>query len=70
VAAVERAVARPGSERVETALSLLQLTRELELHLDLDRAQELVYEALSGDGPSNAELLPLAAALGLAVEPN
>ncbi len=64
LAAVERAAADPTDERVEAALDLLRLTRELDLRLDLDRCQEIVYDRIvAGDGD---RLRPLAEALGLA----
>ena len=46
LAAVERAIAQPDEERVGAALGLLRLTVHLGLGLNLDRAQEVVYDAL------------------------
>jgi alpha-amylase/alpha-mannosidase (GH57 family) len=60
--AVAGAVASPDLVHVGGALALLRLVRELELHVDLDRAQELVWDA--ADRP---QLESLAGALGLAV---
>jgi alpha-amylase/alpha-mannosidase (GH57 family) len=65
LAAVQRAVEQPDADRVDAALALLRLMRDLDLHPSLDRPQELVYDALGG--PDAARLRPLAEALGLAV---
>ena len=66
LAAVERAVERPhDDERAGAALGLLRLVRRLDLPLDLERPQELVFEAIRVDG--GASLRQLGAALGLAV---
>jgi hypothetical protein len=51
LAAVERVIEEPDSARVDAALGLLRLTRDLGLGVNLDRAQELVFDALRrGDG--------------------
>jgi hypothetical protein len=65
--AVERAVADPSTERVGAALSLLGLMEELGVDLDLDRAQEVVYDALVAPSPSDG-LVVLGDALGLATD--
>jgi alpha-amylase/alpha-mannosidase (GH57 family) len=66
LAAVERAVEQPDDdERAGAALGLLRLVRGLDLPLDLERPQELVFEAMRGDG--GASLRTLGAALGLGV---
>jgi hypothetical protein len=55
----------------ERALGLLALSTDLGVGLNIDRAQELVYEALAGDGEARAApptFSLLAVALGLAVE--
>lgn len=65
--AVDRAVDADGdAPAVEPALQLLDLARDLELHPDVDVAQERVYDALHTH-PTPA-LRELGAALGLAVE--
>jgi hypothetical protein len=60
----------PG-EAAQRALGLLQLATELGIGMNVDRAQELVYEALApldGDVSSSAPaVLLLGAALGLAI---
>ena len=57
---VRRAV---GGESCGAALDTLALARELGIDADLDRAQELVYEAVQAD--HRPDLAPLAEALGL-----
>jgi hypothetical protein len=67
--AVERAVAAGnggGPDAVDAALQLLLLARDLELHPDVDVAQELVYDALLERPTPSLRLL--GTALGLAVE--
>jgi alpha-amylase/alpha-mannosidase (GH57 family) len=63
LAAVEAAVAEPAPERVGAALSMVRLVRDLGLEIDIDRAQEVVHDAMAGTGDV---LAPLAEALGLA----
>jgi hypothetical protein len=46
LAAVERVMDEPDDSRVDAALGLLRLTRDLGLGVDLDRAQELVFDGL------------------------
>jgi hypothetical protein len=69
LAAVERAVEAPDDEdRVAAALALLRLVRDLDLHLalDLERAQERVFDARR-ERPDEEGLVRLARALGLMV---
>jgi alpha-amylase/alpha-mannosidase (GH57 family) len=73
--AVARAVEDPSVDRVGAALGLLQLVQALDLHIDRDRAQEVVYDALAGGerderpaGGAEPSLRLLAGALGLAVD--
>jgi hypothetical protein len=69
LSAVDRALEAPHDEDcVESALAVLRLARELDLHLalDLERAQERVFEARR-DRPDDEGLARLAAALGLMV---
>jgi alpha-amylase/alpha-mannosidase (GH57 family) len=67
VAAVERAVEDPADdERARAALDLLRLVRDLDLPLNLERPQELVFEALRRGQPGPS-LRNLGAALGVAV---
>jgi alpha-amylase/alpha-mannosidase (GH57 family) len=62
-AVLERASASDADDPVKAALDTLALARELAIHPDLDRAQELVYDTVrSADRP---DLAPLAEALGL-----
>jgi hypothetical protein len=63
--AVERAVEDPEPPRIAAALQLLRLTRQLGLSVDIDRSQELVLEALGGNGDS--PLRSLAGALGIRI---
>jgi hypothetical protein len=65
--AVEQAVA-DGEDAVEAALALLRLAADLDLHPDIDRAQELAYAALTGDKAGDDGLRRLGAALHLAVD--
>jgi hypothetical protein len=69
LAAVDRAVEAPDDEdRVAAALALLRLVRDLDLHLalDLERAQERVFDARR-ERPDEEGLVRLARALGLMV---
>jgi alpha-amylase/alpha-mannosidase (GH57 family) len=66
LAAVERAVHTPDDEHVDAALGLLHISRDLDLGLDVERAQELVFDALrAGDVPEG--IARLGDALGLAI---
>ena len=65
--AVQRVVADGGHD-VEAPLALLQLAADLDLRPDLDRAQEVVYEAVTrGTTAPGEPLRRLADALNLAV---
>ncbi len=68
--AVERAVEDPDPARIEAALQLLRLTRQLGLAPDIDRSQELVLAALDDPAGSSgsSSLRSLAGALGIRVE--
>jgi alpha-amylase/alpha-mannosidase (GH57 family) len=63
--AVRLLVAEPSEENRRSALALLGLTRRLGLEIDVDRAQEAVFAALSGPG-GRPELGEIARELGLA----
>jgi alpha-amylase/alpha-mannosidase (GH57 family) len=65
-ATVRAAVAEPESENREAALSLIDLANKLSLHANLERAQEIVYEALQTDRALGARVARLASTLGLA----
>jgi alpha-amylase/alpha-mannosidase (GH57 family) len=74
VAAVRRAVASPAE--VASAFAALDISAELEIHPSLDQAQEVVYQAVHGEGEGDSDgaavgdpdprLRRLAARLGLA----
>ena len=65
--AVGAAVSDPSrAEGAEAALAVLEVSRDLGLTLDLERAQELVHDALSSGSPA-AALRRLAEALHLTV---
>jgi len=65
LAAVERVIDDPDDERVDAALGLLRLTRDLDLGINSERAQELVLDALHrGDG--GEAMRRLGDALGIA----
>jgi hypothetical protein len=60
------AVTRPGPEDVEAARTLIQLTKKLGLAVNLESAQEAVYETLvNGSGSAVKALEPLALLLGI-----
>lgn len=65
-AVVERVVTDPTPANVESALDLLQLTRDLDLAIDITPAQERVFDALQAH-PTDAGLQELGRALHLAV---
>jgi hypothetical protein len=65
-AAPAAAVAAAPAAAVALAIGLLQVAAALDLSPNIDRPQELVYEALLAG--TNPELGPLGAALGLAVD--
>jgi hypothetical protein len=55
------------SERVDAALAVLRIAAELDLHVDIAGAQELVYDAVRGG--QRPDLVGLASALRLARSP-
>jgi len=66
VGTVRAALNEPELDHHETALSLIMLANKLSLHANLDRAQEIVYEALQADHKLNGSLDELVLKLGLA----
>jgi hypothetical protein len=64
--AVERVVESPDSARVDVALGLLRLSRDLRMSIDVDRSQELVFEALR-HGHGGEAMRRLGDALGIAL---
>jgi len=66
LALVRSAVDEPSEPRVDVALRLVRLTRDLRLSIDTDRAQELVFEVIRG-GNAGDSMKRLGDALGLAV---
>ncbi len=68
--ATEQAVrGGPNAARgIDAALALLQISDDLGLDGPWERAQELVHRSMRGSAAPRAELAPLAAALGLAVD--
>ncbi len=65
-ATVRTAVAGRDPETYRAALALIDLAGELNLHANLERAQEIVYEALPGVRAQDGDAGELAAKLGLA----
>ncbi|HEX4822044.1 MAG TPA: DUF3536 domain-containing protein [Acidimicrobiales bacterium] len=65
-AAVERALEGASDDRVNAALGLLRLTQELDLAIDVERAQELVFAALTS-GREDDGIRRLGDALGIAI---
>ncbi|MGQ0617151.1 MAG: DUF3536 domain-containing protein [Acidimicrobiia bacterium] len=63
-AAVAGVIDAPHPDRLQAALGLLQLAREVGVDIDVDRVQELVHAAAGR--PDAGALRPLAEALGLA----
>ncbi|HEX8500434.1 MAG TPA: DUF3536 domain-containing protein [Pyrinomonadaceae bacterium] len=59
-------VSRPGPENLRSAHALIALGRELGLEANLERGQELLYEAAQSGAPLSAEAREFALALGLA----
>ncbi len=59
-------VARPEPEYVRSARALIALGRELGLEANLERGQEILYEAARAGAPLSAEAREFALALGLA----
>jgi alpha-amylase/alpha-mannosidase (GH57 family) len=66
VATVRAAVGDPDPETYEAALALIDLAGELNLHANLERAQEIVYEASQDARARGRDLGELALKLGLA----
>jgi alpha-amylase/alpha-mannosidase (GH57 family) len=59
-------VARPTPESLASPRALIELGRELGLEANLERAQEILYEAAQTGAPLSAEAREFALALGLA----
>jgi len=66
VGTVRAAINEPESDHHETALSLINLANKLSLQANLERAQEIVYEALQADRKLNGNMDKLVLKLGLA----
>jgi hypothetical protein len=66
VATVRACVSEPHAENYEAALTLIDLANKLSLQANLERAQEIIYEALRSESAGGAGLEALAAKLGLA----
>jgi alpha-amylase/alpha-mannosidase (GH57 family) len=64
--AARTVVARPTGENVRTARALIELGRELGLEANLERAQEVIYEAAQAGANVSDEWRDFALALGLA----
>ena len=64
--AVERVVEHREDARVDAALDLLRLARDVRMSIDVDRAQELVFDALR-HGHDGDAMRRLGDALGIAV---
>jgi hypothetical protein len=64
--AVQRVIEDPEDAWVDRALGLLRLTRDLRLSIDMDRAQELVLDALR-HGHGGKSMHRLGDALGIAI---
>ena len=59
-------VARPRPENLRSARALIRLGRELGLEANLERGQEIIYEAAQSGAPLSEEAREFALALGLA----
>jgi hypothetical protein len=66
VSTVRACVSEPQTESLEAALALIDLANKLSLHANLERAQEIVYEALQSDRTHAENMGALALKLGLA----
>jgi hypothetical protein len=66
VASVRACIGEPQAENHEAALTLIDLANKLGLHANLERAQEIVYEAVQSGRAPGAHLQALALKLGLA----
>jgi hypothetical protein len=64
--AARRAVESPSADAVRSARELIALGRELGLEANLERAQEIIYDASRALSPPSEELREFALALGLA----
>ena len=62
---VSFAINHPADENIESALTLLALTKKLRLQINLERAQEIVYEALQHGSVRPDAVQQLAIELGL-----
>jgi hypothetical protein len=59
-------VTRPDAENIRSARALIELGRDLGLEANLERGQEIIYEAARAGAPLSAEARDFALALGLA----
>lgn len=59
-------VTRPDAENISSARALIELGRELGLEANLERGQEIIYEAARAGTPLSEEARDFALALGLA----
>ena len=64
--AARSVVLRPTTDNVRSARTLIELGRELGLEANLERAQEIIYEAAQTGAPLHEEARDFALALGLA----
>ena len=64
--AARSVVLRPTTDNVRSARTLIELGRELGLEANLERAQEIIYEAAQAGAPLHEEARDFALALGLA----
>ena len=64
--AARSVVLRPTTEHIRSARTLIELGRELGLEANLERAQEIIYEAAQAGAPLHEEARDFVLALGLA----
>ncbi|HEX8336833.1 MAG TPA: hypothetical protein VF621_08885, partial [Pyrinomonadaceae bacterium] len=64
--AARAVVARPDADNLRSARALIELGRELGLEANLERGQEVIYEAARAGAALSAEARDFALALGLA----
>ena len=64
--AARTVVARPDADNIRSARALIELGRELGLTANLERGQEIIYEAARAGAALSAEARDFALALGLA----
>ncbi|MBV8857918.1 MAG: DUF3536 domain-containing protein [Acidobacteria bacterium] len=64
--AARRVVTRPDAESIRSARALIELGRELGLEANLERGQEIIYEAARAGAALSPEARDFALALGLA----